>query len=63
MISSDTRFHGHWGQASTSKVRQRLASKHQDIAERLKLMLARKVKEHAQVIPATNSDECGWTTG
>lgn len=38
-------------QVSMSKIRQRLASKHQEIAERLTLMLTKSVKDQAQVTP------------
>lgn len=36
-------------QVSMSKIRQRLSSKHQEIAERLTLMLTKSVKDQAQV--------------
>lgn len=36
-------------QVSMSKIRQRLSSKHQEIAERLTSMLTKSVKDQAQV--------------
>ena len=47
-------------QVSMSKIRQRLSSKHQEIAERLTLMLTKSVKDQAQVNAALKLKCCRW---
>ena len=43
-------------QVSMSKIRQRLSSKHQEIAEKLSAMLSKSVKDQAQVSSSTLSN-------